>query len=230
MTVSKRRGWEDGAIASLRRQTFQDFEWVIITEDRYTYKPFFIYEDLKVRHCFAPPKVSVSNLNASLNAGLRHCQGDYVIFYQDFIELDQDCFQKLYDLASRDQRTFVTTCTPNADGTDDTRYTGADIPRPCYPEQWEANVSIAPMKVLKELGGFDEDYDHGWSWDNVNLAERADMLNCNFIIDESNRPKLLFHVKEPDLNPTMRMNGDFHNARMEEIRRGLRPINCENLC
>lgn len=185
LTVSKRRGWEDGAVKSVAAQTVQPEQWVIVTE-LWLEMPEGVANVLQ-----APEKTRASNLNASLNEGLRNITADFVVFYQDFIDLQPDCIEKLLALA--DEKTFVTTCTPNYDGSDDGRYTGINKPRECKPEEWEANVSIAPMAMLRELGGFDERLDNGWSWDNVNIAQRAAMLGAKFVLDESNRPKLLPH-------------------------------------
>lgn len=208
LTVSKRDGWLKDAKEQISNQTVQPNDWVIIQEG-----------------VNAPEKVRLSNLNASLNAGLRLINTDYVIFYQDFIQLPEDCFEKLLSLV--DERTLVTTCTPNYDGSDDGRYTGTDEPRRCRPEEWEANVAIAPMKILKLLGGFEEELDNGWSWDNVNLAQRAAMLGCRFILDESNRPKLLPHEQTSKLE--IPINLDRHNRIMKEIRDGKRPLKCNYL-
>lgn len=228
LTVSKRTGWEGIAIKSLDNQTRQDFKWVVVRED-YERSCMGNPNELPVREIHAPEGKRVSNLNASLNEGLRHClDADYVIFYQDFIELPDDCIERLVDIAEKTGR-FVTTATINHDGTMDGRYTRQDIVRPCEPAEWEANVAIAPMKAIIELGGFDEEYDCGWSWDNVNLAERARMLGYKFLIDESIKPQLLFHPKEPDVNPDLKPNGDFHAKVMQEIRDGKRPLRLDYL-
>jgi len=208
LTVSKRRNWRKLAQKQIQGQTIQPEQWIVIQE-----------------RVNAPPKIRVSNLNASLNHGLRQVKSDYVIFYQDFIELSPDCFAKLLKLAG--PKIFVTTCTPNYDGSDDIRYTGVDKPRFCKPQEWEANVSIAPMEIIRQLGGFDEEYDNGWSWDNVNLAERAAMLGCKFIIDESNRPKLLPHEQTSKLG--MQPNGEFHAKNMRAIRIGSKPLKLDYL-
>ena len=217
LTVSKRTGWEKIAMKSIRRQTIQPKNWVIVTE----------FDDVEIPGpngtitvCASPSRTKLSNLNASLNEGLRHIDTDYIIFYQDFIDLPEDCFEKLLELAT--PKTFVTTCTPNYDGTDDGRYTGVDMPRPCRPEEWEANVSVSPMQFLRELGGFDEEYDWGWSWDNVNVAERAAMLGAKFILDESNRPKLYPH--EMSSHETLPKNGERHAKTMQDIREGRKPL------
>ena len=225
LTVSKRRGWERGAEVCLHDQTAHPKEWVIVTEDSYSHSSLQSWNNTKAIHVSPPPKTKASNLNASLNTGLRYIDTDYVIFYQDFIELQPDCFKKLLDLAT--PRTFVTTCTPNYDGSDDGRYTHVDGPRSCRPEEWEANVAIAPMAILRELGGFDEDYDNGWSWDNVNIAQRAAMLGCKFIVDESNRPKLLPHELTSKLELTL--NLDRHMKNMKAIREGKKPLRLDFL-
>src|SRR6185503_1407443 len=211
LTVTKRTGWEEIAEKSIERQTVKPSQWVIVSETGLLTKQPYIS---------APKKTKPSNLNASLNAGLKKIKSDYVIFYQDFIELKEDCFEKLLSLA--DEKTFVTTCTPNYDGSDDGRFTGAGLPRPCRPEEWEANVAIAPMRMLRELGGFEEELDWGWSWDNVHLAKRAAMLGAKFILDESNRPKLLPH--EMKSREGLTLNGDWCDQDIEKIRRGIKPI------
>jgi len=234
LTVTKRTGWEELAYKSVVEQTKRPPNWIIITEKKgFDYRNqqigIFRYKyatgNPTLRLFDAPPKIRASNLNASLNEGLRHVYTDYVIFYQDFIELQPDCFEKLLDLV--DERTFVTTCTPNYDGSDDGRYTGVDKPRRCRPEEWEANVAIAPMKIIRELGGFDEEYDNGWSWDNVNIAQRAAMLGARFIIDESNRPTLLDHEQTSKLEVPLNMQR--HNKTIADIRSGKKPLKLDYL-
>jgi hypothetical protein len=214
LTVSRRIGWEKMAAWELKKQTFQDFDWVIVTENDLDIHP---YCPTQVRA--APPKTRQSNLNASLNEGLRHCKGDYVILYQDFIELQADCFEKLLKLAT--PNTFVTTLTLNPPGTEpDPRAVPGTPPHDCWPERWEANVAIAPMGILRYLGGFDEEYDNGWSWDNCNIAVRAAALGCQFIIDPTNNPQLLPH----DRSDIKELNGEFHAQRIRDIAEGKFPL------
>lgn len=224
--MTKREGWFDRAVTQVAKQicdhcgqSCKPDKWIIVPET-----PMDIYKTpVPIEMWPAPPAKHVSNLNASLNEGLRHITSDYVIFYQDFIDLPNNCFSKLLDLANN--FTFVTTATRNADGTMDGRYLEVDQPHACRAEEWEANVALAPMKVIKELGGFDEEYDKGWSWDNCNLAERAELLNCGFIIDESNRPQLLFHEKETKIA----INADRHAQTMKKIKDSALPLRLNNL-
>lgn len=209
-----------GAEKCMDNQTVQPSQWHIITELTYSHGALQQKPGFTVYHREAPEQIRISNLNASLNFGLRIIHTDYVIFYQDFIKLPEDCFAKLLDLV--DEKTFVTTCTPKYDGSNDSRYLGVDGPRPCRPDEWETNVAIAPMKALRELGGFDEEYDNGWSWDNVNVAQRAAMLGYKFVIDESNRPQLLPHEQTSKLE--MPLNAIWHEKTMRAIREGHKPL------
>jgi len=226
LTVTKRGGWAKVAIESLQRQTFKDFNWVIVYE-----AGEILYEDtvrlsksnLDITLVQAPIPKRISNLSASDNAGLRACTGKYVMFYQDFIILEDDCMEKLVKLAKPDL--FLTTLTKNVEGDEeDPRYKWLDEVRECYPQEWEENVAMAPLKAFKELGGYDEEYDNGWAWNNCNVAERADMLGYRFLLDETNRPQLIFHVKEPVLNPDMPPNGELHDKTMKDIRSGKKPL------
>lgn len=225
LTVSKRGGWEALAERCLKSQTYKDFEWVIITEDTYSHSSLQSWGATRVTHLMAPTKKfgNFSNLSSSNNKGLRHCTGEYVVFCQDFIDLPANCLEKLVALAKPD--TFVTTLTRNPEGeAEDERYSWDDGVRACLPQEWEENVGLAPLAILKELGGYDERYDVGWAWNNCNVAERAEMLGCKFLLDESNRPQLIYHKKEPELNPDMPLNGDLHAQTMDDIRAGRRPL------
>lgn len=221
LTVSKRFGWEGMARLSIQNQTVQPHKWVVVREKNIPIDQLSsLYNHINTSTIEAPKQTKLSNLNASLNEGLRNINTDYVIFYQDFIELPEDCFEKLLALAT--PKTFVTTCTPNYDGSDDGRYTGSDLPRPCRPEEWETNVAIAPMQMLKDLGGFEELLDNGWSWDNVLVAKKAAMLGAKFICDESNRPKLYPH--EMSSHETLPKNGELCERILNDIRNGKRSI------
>lgn len=221
LTITKREGWLPVAVDSLSNQTDKDFEWVIVHEPNVPQETIDAIKNY--RWIAAPPKRRHSNLNASWNEGLRHCSGNIVVFYQDFIQLDRDTLAKLRQDVGETYG-FVTTATINPDGAHDARYTGVDGLRTIPHQEWEANVAAAPMRAIKELGGFDETYDDGWSWDNVNLAARAELLGYTFHIDESIKPRLLYHQKEPEADPTLELNYLRHEMTMRSIAIGDKPI------
>lgn len=218
MTVSKREGWFADTLDSIIKQTLQPEDWIIVTE-----VPILGHKKMNGDgwHVIpAPKQTRPSNLNASQNEGLRHITSDYVILLNDFIDLPEDCFEKLMALV--DERTFVCVSPYNPDGSSDSRHTGVNKPRFIRPYEWEPMVGAAPMKMIRELGGYEEDLDNGWAWDNVHLAQRAAMLGAKFIIDESNRPKLLPHEQTSKLK--MELNGQRCADSIAAIRAGKAPL------
>lgn len=226
LTISKRTGWEETAIQSLKSQTNQNYNWVVVTTEQATFELLSGYATV----VHAPPMLHATNLNASHNVGLRHCTSKYVMFYQDFIELQPDTIERFLSWVDDEGVDGFISSTPyNVDGGLDHRNTGSDYLRECDPKEWEINLALGPLKALKEVGGFEEELDTGWSWDNVNVAERAALLGYKFHIDEGIKPTLLYHKKEPDANPNIILNDKRHEEIMAAIRSGERPIKCDYL-
>lgn len=220
LTVSKRTGWEEIAERSIMNQallgnTIREYEWVVVTENP------LVFTEGMARVYQAPKKKQgrLSNLSASVNEGLRHCKGQYVVFYQDFIELDPGAIEALV-MSCEETNGLVSSACIDHEGNFDSRYTGMDCLRIALPDEWETNFAVAPMSILRELGGSDEEYDYGFAWDNVNIAERASMLGATVWVNELVRPKLLYHAKERDIPP----NGERHAKTMRAIREGRLPL------
>lgn len=64
----------------------------------------------------------------------------------------------------------------------------------CNPVEWELNWCCFPRKVWETIGGFDEDFDASWGYDNVNFAERAQLAGFNIFIDTDNEIKAYNHI------------------------------------
>jgi glycosyltransferase involved in cell wall biosynthesis len=215
LTVSKRTGWEELALQSLAAQTFRDFQWVVVTE---RYETLDKLSDTAIV-IQAPPKVQPSGLNAATNEGLRYCEGDTVVFYQDFIELQPTHLEALV-ADVRQTNGLVSTACINHEGKMDGRYTGMDALYEVIYDYWEINLGAAPLKAMYDIGGFDERLDAGWSWDNVLVAAKASRLGYKTYLDEAIQPQLHFHPKETDVNPTIIPNGERCAEILRAIDRG----------
>lgn len=84
---------------------------------------------------------------------------------------------------------------------------------------WEIDFGSAPMKALKQIGGFDETLDDGrWGFDNVNVGLRASLAGYKI----RNCPRTcaygLPHERESfrDMRDVL-----YHNERLDEFRHGL---------
>ncbi len=102
----------------------------------------------------------------------------------------------------------------------------------CNPPDWELNYAAIPNKIIQGLGGMDENYDfHGFAWDNVNIAVRADMLGYKPYIDQTNECMGFNHdgwwpnpLKVNRVSPAQ-----YHFEQMNKMAKGETPIRLEFL-
>lgn len=99
-TVTNRWGGIDIAWESLKKQTFRDFEWILV-DTHYSERHREVREyvnDKRLRHFPTYPlrKEDFWDLNRSNNQALRLASGDIVISYQDYIWLPENAVEKFY--------------------------------------------------------------------------------------------------------------------------------------
>lgn len=145
----------------LAEQTFKDFEWH--TE-----------VGLGLEH----------DLNKAFNKLIRRCNGELIVILQDYIKIEPDALQRLWEAYEKDSRTFYTCPVgkiSNLDYSGDPRWDWrATREEPLDFTLWEADFACAPKKALYEIGGFDEELDRYWSCDNVNVGCRAEIAGYKF--------------------------------------------------
>lgn len=64
------------------------------------------------------------------------------------------------------------------------------------PHEWEADLAVCPRKALFDIGGYDEAFCDGWSWDNVEVAHRASSIGYKFRCDNTVVGIAIDHDKE----------------------------------
>lgn len=150
-----------------------------------------------------------SDLNAALNRMARRAKGELLVFYQDFISIPDDGLAKFYN-AWKFKDAFYT-----ASVNYDWRHTAHGKVNWL---QWEIDWGACGREALKQIGGFDETLDEFWGFDNVNAGLRADMHRFEIIcIDNPATAK-----KHDEAPMKKNRNPDYHNQRLDEIRRGLK--------
>lgn len=71
------------------------------------------------------------------------------------------------------------------------------------PPMWEIDFASAPREMFFKVGGFDEEFCKGWSWENVELAWRAEAAGYGFECSHVAKAEKLDHdkyVKHPFRN------------------------------
>lgn len=215
ITPTNRLGGIDIAYKSLKKQTFKDFEWVLVDshcDNRRKIVDKYV-KDMNFIHINEPPKKkgSLWNLNAAYNQGFRWSKGELIISYQDFIWLPGDGLQKFWDLYQEYPDTFISGIGNKAKYPDkidnkgyitlwnkpykgrptgiselDNRVDGGKELIDSNYSFFELNWSSFPREAVDKLGGFDEQLDYHYGGDNVHFALRASLLGYKFKVDKSN--------------------------------------------
>lgn len=135
----------------LEDQTFQAFEWLVEIGRR--------------NQGFTLP--------SDMNKMLRRAKGERIVILQDCIRVGGNALERINNL-SNDMWTFPVGQTDDFESENtewDWRktYTDGELPGAHY---WETDFGCAPKKAFFDIGGYDEDFNNGWSWDNVEVARR----------------------------------------------------------
>lgn len=194
---------------SLKEQTEQSFEWLVEVS--------------------CPWKGH--DLNAAMNRLLRRATGDIIVIAQDYLTLPTDSLEKIADLHQVTEKTCFTypVLKTNVLGDSSQELRGDWRPEkndyiPYY--RWETDFASAPRQAFLDIGGYDEDFDKGWSWDNVNVAHRMKMAGYAFRCypfipatawDHDRFEKHPFRGKKE--------NGDLNQEKSLQIEKGLWKLN-----
>lgn len=156
----------------LEKQTFQDFEWLV---------------EIGLRH-------RGFRLPSDLNLMLKRARGERIVMLQDCINILPNALEKINALPN-EMITFPVGQVmefgqqPEWDWRSDLdgKLPGA--------EYWEADFASAPRQAFFDVGGYDEDFNNGWSWDNVEIAYRIKQTGREFLCNNSIRGISLRHDK-----------------------------------
>lgn len=179
----------------LARQTFTDFEWLVEI-------------GLGLEH----------DLNRAYNKMLKRSTGELIVFYQDFIKIEDDGLQKFWDEYTSEY--FMTAPVGKSLDYTDPKWDWRHFKHEDIGFQgWEIDWGACPREALFKLGGFDEELDKNWSFDNVNVAYRAQLAGYKFKCIDNPSIALDHDVYMP--HPFReRYNPTFNNERLREFDHG----------
>lgn len=192
---------------TLERQTFKDFEWLV--EVGLHGEGFTLPRDM--------------------NKMLRRAQGDIIVSLQDCIELEGDALERIAALDfEKKAYTFAVGKMPtlgygesalvsvlHENSTWDwRRYKGDEK---VTANHWEADLAAAPRSMFFDIGGYDERYIEGWSFDNVEVAWRAEAAGYEFWVS----PAVMGYAYDHDASMTHphRKTLPFNDNRCNETRK-----------
>jgi len=185
----------------LSEQTITDYEWLV--------------------EIGIPPK---NDLSAALNRMLKRAKGKWVVMLQDYIKIEPNGLEQFLKVA--DEKKLITGAGGKTTDWEHIKWDWREVGefRQIESRQWEGDWAIAPLQAFKEIGGYDEEYDKHWSFDNVELAHRLNKIGYTFWVLPTNKSIHYDHDKFTKHPFRERWSPDFHNNRMREIDMEIRKI------
>lgn len=198
ITPSIRPEYLDMTQECLERQTFKDFEWNVV---------------LGLRN-------GEWTLPSDWNRLIRQCSGDIIVMLQDCIKIPDDALERIAKL-DHDMKayTFPVGKAKYYDARakwDWRKHVSGQV----RPDQWEIDFASAPRSLFYDVGGFDEEFNKGWSWENVEIAHRAEQAGYNFFCDNKLAVVAMDHdavMKHPFRTTRQPNNVRAYNSRMDAI-------------
>jgi hypothetical protein len=92
---------------------------------------------------------------------------------------------------------------------------------------WESDFACAPTQAFFDVGGYDEDFNNGWSWDNVEVARRIYRTGRKAYCEPSIRGIAIKHdsIKPHPFRNTLVSNADRAEASKYRCERGEYKLN-----
>lgn len=222
ITPTNRRGWWNIMADNLSKQSYKNFEWVIVDdykEDRSKIASEYAKKyniDIKyVRGKKRAVKRTYGLVNAN-NTGFQASSGDLIVLLQDFILISPTSIEELVVLHKKNPNAliapvdmyFAPKIKPDKESEDwfhgeldvkgefmrkNIRIQNQELRFSNNPYEFEQNFGAIPRHIAEALGGWYEFFDEGLGFDNTDFAYRALTAGFQLIIDETNVATCIDH-------------------------------------
>lgn len=268
VTITARPGIFRFGRETLEAQTFKDFEWIVVDalydERKDDVKEYMKDVLFGFKHIPDPKKDKGYNLAKANNAGIRNSDGELIIWLQDFILIPQEGIQKFVDLYQKypdslysgvdgrfslktdgkinvkDPIDIISGAGWSQGRTDyiNQRTYRKEVYQSYDPFEFELNWAAFDKNVAYDLGGFNEEFDHGFAFDNTEFAFRALQMNKELWIDATNYADAINHwelfggLNDPhvhDREQAVKENDIRYQQYTRAVKSGMAPINLNYL-
>jgi hypothetical protein len=189
---------------SLNRQTFTDFEWIIVAPER-------LKEEIKFGTFLVEPPKNKGDfwcLNKAWNKAFANAKGELLISYQDNIYIPPDTLERLWFHYQTKPKALVATIGHQYNKTDERGVpinliwrdprarmdfgTFYQVPA----TEVEFSFCSVPRQAVIDVGGVDEVYDTCPGLGEKEMCFRMERLGYEFFIDQSIEYKAIQHPRQ----------------------------------
>ena len=206
---------------ALRKQTFTDFEWLIVSpnhgwELRTTIR--------NVKRLQEPPKLdeNVWNLNRAYNYAIKKSKGDLIVSWQDWTYAKADTLERFWYHYQAEPKTLVTGVGNKytdeswsvVTWQDPRKRTDQGTYYQCYFNDIEFNFCSIPKDALYAVGGFDQELDKWYGMDGYSVVDRINMIGgYDFKIDQTLESYSLEHGRPEKWEQLNAIHGPYNERR-----------------
>lgn len=210
ITPSVRREFLQIVQDCLDRQTFTDFEWIVVGPEGLLPKGDFSSRGKSYYFIKEPPgkKGDFYNLNKAWNEGFREAEGELVVSIVDGIWFPPNTLENLWNLyrlnpmscigLTGNQYAKIENGKPEGLVWTDPRIredsTFYEIP----PYDLELCIASLPLKGIKDVGGVDEEFDKFPAWSEKDLACRMSRIGYKCFLDQAIQYRAIYHPRLSD--------------------------------
>jgi hypothetical protein len=134
----------------------------------------------EIEWCYEINTTGVVDFSKAMNKMIRRAKGELIVSVQDYIKLPDDAIEKLWNAYLKEPDVFWTCPVGKTKDwehiTWDWRIDADDINW----QEWEIDFGAASKKALFDIGGFEEELDEYWGFDNCIPAKRAELKGYTF--------------------------------------------------
>lgn len=222
-TPSVREGWFNIMADNLSKQTYKNFEWIIVDdheEDRSKIAEKYAKKyNLEIKYLKGKDhkKRTYSLINAN-NTALQAAKGELFVFLQDFILIQPTAIEELVRESSRHPGDFIAPVDsyykpkikPDITNKEDwfngetdiigdfmrtnIRVQNQGLREATQISDFEQNFGAVPTSTLRVLGGYYEFFDESLGFDNTEIIYRAKHFGYKVWIDEWNHCVCIDHM------------------------------------
>ena len=207
---------------SLKRQTYRDFEWVIVSPEKPTNLtlPFVWVKDAEKK------PGNYWSIYASSNLGVKACQHPLIVSWQDYTYTNPDTLERFWRHYQTEPKTIVSAVGNKYTDETFTVMTWKD-PRErndilrfyeCYPNDIEINLASFAKEAFYAVGGFDETLDKYSSLCGLDVLVRLDKLGgWAFKLNQDIKSYSLEHGRLPNWSENEPFNGPWQAKQREYL-------------
>ena len=153
-----------------------------------------------------------TDFNQAMNKMIARAKGDWIVSVQDYITIAPGALEYIANL----EPAFYTFPVKHDDTWDWRKSRNGDIGW----QEWEICFGAAPRQWLIDIGGFDEQLDQAWGFDNVNVGFRAHQAGYPMKCDNNIESYGLDHDALNLASFKDRRDPTLHNNRLNDFKRG----------